>query len=188
MGLPTSRVRARARRLIPTDRCPRDSNPGPLDLKSSILPLSYRPPRKVLLRPVPLPGPLRSSYTMRTKCAISDSFVRDCVFAYCASVTQYVFSLSAEYCFRLRNNAISDERARDCALSTHSVFRPLVAAGMTRLSSPRAPTSRSSNAGDPAVDRRLPLRLLDSSARPRTQPRVTGCRSRSSIPQRRNQL
>ena len=29
--------------------------------------------------------PLRSSYTMRTKCAISDAFVRDCVFAYCAS-------------------------------------------------------------------------------------------------------
>ena len=51
---------------------------------------------------------------------------------------------------------------------------PLVAAGMTGLSSPRAPASRSSNAGDPAVDRRLPLRLLDSSARPRTQPRVTG--------------
>ena len=65
---------------------------------------------------------------------------------------------------------------------------PLVAAGMTGLSSPRAPASRSSNAGDPAVDRRLPLRLLDSSARPRTQPRVTGCCSGSSIPQRRNQL
>ena len=59
---------------------------------------------------------------------------------------------------------------------------------MTGLSSPRAPASRSSNAGDPAVDRRLPLRLLDSSARPRTQPQVTGCRSGSSIPQRRNQL
>ena len=68
---------------------------------------------------------LRSSYTMRTKCAISDAFVRDCVFAYCASVAQYVYSLSAEHCFRLRNNAISDERVRDCALSTHSVFRPL---------------------------------------------------------------
>ena len=68
---------------------------------------------------------LRSSYTMRTKCAISDAFVRDCVFAYCASVAQYVYSLSAEHCFRLRNNAISDERFRDCALSTYSVFRPL---------------------------------------------------------------
>ena len=68
---------------------------------------------------------LRSSCTMRTKCAISDAFVRDCVFAYCASVAQHVYSLSAEYCFRLRNNAISDERVRDCALSTHSVFRPL---------------------------------------------------------------
>ena len=68
---------------------------------------------------------LRSSYTMRTKCAISDAFVRDCVFAYCGSVAQYVSSLSAEHCFRLRNNAISDERVRDCALSTHSVFRPL---------------------------------------------------------------
>ena len=34
----------------------------------------------------------------------------------------YVYSLSAEHCFRLRNNAISDERVRDCALSTHSVF------------------------------------------------------------------
>ena len=68
---------------------------------------------------------LRSSYTMRMKCAVSDAFVRDCVFAYCASVAQYVFSLSAEHCFRLRNNAISDERVRDCALSTHSVFRPL---------------------------------------------------------------
>ena len=68
---------------------------------------------------------LRSSYTMRTKYAISDAFVRDCVFAYRASVAQYVYSLSAEHCFRLRNNAISDERVRDCALSTHSVFRPL---------------------------------------------------------------
>ena len=67
---------------------------------------------------------LRSSYTMRTKCAISDAFVRDCVFAYCASVAQYVYSLSAEHYFRLRNSAISDERVRDCALSTHSVFRP----------------------------------------------------------------
>ena len=64
---------------------------------------------------------LRSSYTMRTKCAISDAFVRDCVFAYCASMAQYVYSLSAEHCFRLRNNAISDERVRYCALSTHSV-------------------------------------------------------------------
>ena len=63
---------------------------------------------------------------MRTKCAISDAFVRDCVFAYCASVAQHVYSLSAEHCFRLRNNAISDERFRDCALSTHSVFRPLL--------------------------------------------------------------
>ena len=68
---------------------------------------------------------LRSSYTMRTKCAISDAFIRDCVFANCASVAQYVYFLSAEHCFRLRNNAISDERVRDCALSTHSVFRPL---------------------------------------------------------------
>ena len=68
---------------------------------------------------------LRSSYTMRTKCAISDAFVRDCAVAYCGSVAQYVSSLSAEHCFRLRNNAISDERVRDCALSTHSVFRPL---------------------------------------------------------------
>ena len=68
---------------------------------------------------------LRSSYTMRTKCEISDAFVRDCVFAYCASVAQYVYSLSAEHYFRLRNNAISDERVRDCALLTHSVFRPL---------------------------------------------------------------
>ena len=68
---------------------------------------------------------LRSSYTTRTKCAISDAFVRDCVFAYCASVVQYVYSLSAEHCFRLRKNAITDERVRDCALSTHSVFRPL---------------------------------------------------------------
>ena len=33
---------------------------------------------------------------MRTKCAISDAFVRDCVFAYCASVAQYlrVFPIS----------------------------------------------------------------------------------------------
>ena len=28
---------------------------------------------------------------MRTKCAISDGFVRDCAFAYCASVAQYVY-------------------------------------------------------------------------------------------------
>ena len=44
VGLPATRARARVRRLTPTDRYPRDSNPGPLDLKSSILPLSYRPP------------------------------------------------------------------------------------------------------------------------------------------------
>ena len=75
---------------------------------------------------LPTTRELRSSYTMRTKCAISDAFVRDCVFAYCASVAQYVYSLSAEHCFRLRNNAISDEPVRDCALSTHSVFRPLL--------------------------------------------------------------
>ena len=68
---------------------------------------------------------LRSSYTTRTKCAISDAFVRDCVFAFCASVVQYVYSLSAEHCFGLRKNAITDERVRDCAHSTHSVFRPL---------------------------------------------------------------
>ena len=70
---------------------------------------------------------LRSSYTMRTKCAISDAFVRDCVFTYCASVAQYVYSLSAEHCFRLRNNAMSIRlrNVLDCALSTHSVFRPL---------------------------------------------------------------
>ena len=58
---------------------------------------------------------LRSSYTMRTKCAISDTFARACAFAYCASVAQYVYSLSAEHCFRLRNNAISDERRSDIA-------------------------------------------------------------------------
>ena len=63
--------------------------------------------------------------TMRTNCAISDSFVRDCVFTYFASVAQYVYSLSAEYFFRLRKNAISDERVRDCALCTHCVARPL---------------------------------------------------------------
>ena len=37
VGLPTSRARARVRRLTPTDRCPRDLNHEPLDLKSSIL-------------------------------------------------------------------------------------------------------------------------------------------------------
>ena len=51
VGLPTSRARARVRRLTPTDRYPRDSNPGPLDLKSSILPLSYRPPVETLAEP-----------------------------------------------------------------------------------------------------------------------------------------
>ena len=70
---------------------------------------------------------LRSSYTTRTKCAISDAFVRDCVFADCSSVAQYVYSLSAEHCFRLRNTAISDERVRYCALCTRSVAWPLVA-------------------------------------------------------------
>ena len=79
----------------------------------------------------------RSSYTTRTKCAISDAFVRDCVFAYCASVVQYVYSLSAEHCFRLRKNAITDERVRDCALSTHSVFRPS-----------QSPTGVAARAGD----------------------------------------
>ena len=33
---------------------------------------------------------------MRTKCAISDGLVRDCVIAFCASVAQYVYFLSAE--------------------------------------------------------------------------------------------
>ena len=45
VGLPTSRARAKVMRLTPTDRCPRDSNPGPLDSKSSILPLSHGPLR-----------------------------------------------------------------------------------------------------------------------------------------------
>ena len=49
VGLPTSRARARLRRLTPTDRYPKDSNPGPLDLKSSILPLRYRPPPPQML-------------------------------------------------------------------------------------------------------------------------------------------
>ena len=56
MGLPTTRVRARARRLTPIDRYPRDSNPGPLDLKSSILPLSYRPPGSRVARLEPEPS------------------------------------------------------------------------------------------------------------------------------------
>ena len=43
------------------------------------------------------PNPLRSDHTMRTKCAIWDAFVRDCVFAYCPSVTQNVYSLPAEH-------------------------------------------------------------------------------------------
>ena len=90
------------------------------------------PPPRSRLRP----SELRSSYTMRTKCAISDAFVRDCVFAYCASVAQYVYSLSAEHYFRLRNSAISDKRVRDCALSTHSVFRPLEPVTPPKLLSP----------------------------------------------------
>ena len=46
---PTPRARARVRQVTPTNRlmCPRDSNPGPLDLKSSILLLSHRLPRNV---------------------------------------------------------------------------------------------------------------------------------------------
>ena len=32
-------------------------------------------------------------------------------------LSTYVYSLSAEHCFKLRNNAISDERVRDCALT-----------------------------------------------------------------------
>ena len=39
---------------------------------------------------------------MRTKCAISDAFVRDCVFADRASVAQYVYSLSAKHCLKVR--------------------------------------------------------------------------------------
>ena len=91
---------------------------------------------------------LRSSYTLRTKCAISDAFVRDCVFAYCASVAQYVYYLSAKPCFRLRTSAISDERVRDCALCTHSVCRPLTqqhtpnpCLNMTRASQPEPVTT-----------------------------------------------
>ena len=38
----------------------------------------------------------RPEHTIRTECAISDAFVRDCVFAYCPSVAQYGHSLSAE--------------------------------------------------------------------------------------------
>ena len=66
---------------------------------------------------------LHYAYKVRN---IADAFVRDCVFAYCASVAQHVYSLSAEHSFRLRNNAISDERVQDCALSSHSVFRSLL--------------------------------------------------------------
>ena len=51
----------------------------------------------VFLPLTPPPRPiLRPEHTMRTKCAISDAFVRDCVFAYCRSVAQHVYSLSAE--------------------------------------------------------------------------------------------
>ena len=52
---------------------------------------------------------LRSEHTVRTECAISDAFVRVNVFAYCASVAQYVLSLSFEHFFRLRKKATSDE-------------------------------------------------------------------------------
>ena len=45
---------------------------------------------------------------MRTKCAISCGS-SDIVFAYWASVAQYVYSLSAKHFSRLRKNAISDE-------------------------------------------------------------------------------
>ena len=38
VGLPTSRARARVRRLTPTDRYPRDPNPGPLDLSPASYP------------------------------------------------------------------------------------------------------------------------------------------------------
>ena len=31
---------------------------------------------------------------MRIKCAISDAFVRDCIFVYCPSVAQYVDQLN----------------------------------------------------------------------------------------------
>ena len=107
---------------------------------------------------------LRSSYTMRTKCAISDAFVRDCVFAYCASVAQHVYSLSAEHCFRLRNNAISDERFRDCALSTHSVFRPLRTCHphvMTADRAPRDPAAPTTMSSDlQACLRARPVSLL----------------------------
>ena len=68
---------------------------------------------------------LRNSAISDAECAISDAFVRDCVLAHCASVAQYVYSLSAEHCFRLRSSAISDERVRYCALCTRSVAWPL---------------------------------------------------------------
>ena len=52
------------RRLTPTDRCPKDSNPGPLDPKSSILPLSHRPPR-VIPREVAQENPRSPSILMK---------------------------------------------------------------------------------------------------------------------------
>ena len=126
---------------------------------------------------------------MRTKCAISDAFVRDCVFAYCASVAQHVYSLSAEHCFRLRNSAISDERVRDCALSTHSVFRPL--AGLPfglrlgPVSPPGAGPSSSPAAGLCASRGRVPRTPLPPrSARDAHALSPRGMRSAESSPER----
>ena len=51
----------------------------------------------------------RPEHTVRTNYAMSGRFVRDCVFACYGSVTQYVYSLSAEHFSRLPKNAISEE-------------------------------------------------------------------------------
>ena len=68
--------------------------------------------------------PLRSGYTMRTKCAISDGS-SEIAFLRCLKKVQLVGMHVVSHTSTVRKYAISDERIRDCALCTHSVFRPL---------------------------------------------------------------
>ena len=68
---------------------------------------------------------LRSGYTMRTK---SQSWTRSSEIAFLRrlKIVRLIGKIHVlSHTGTVRKNAISDERVRDCALCTHSVFRPL---------------------------------------------------------------
>ena len=63
---------------------------------------------------------------MRTKCAISDAFVRDCVFAYCASMAQYVYSYQLKI--------VSDYAITQCRMNASEIAQlvRIVCSGLKR--------------------------------------------------------